>query len=111
LVCLSSTGQFLFETSPEWVSYIPRDNALWSDLKGAKTGPAAEAPDGQEYVDLVKQAAAKTGHRHAQPIRSTLVEDDGKKQRGYLYYIVTKQDLLPKSTPPAPGSPVVNDKK
>ena len=95
LSCLSSGGQFLFETSDKWMSYLPADSAKWWVIKDAKeVKPAIFAPDRQEYVDLVKRCAAQTPHyRGAQPIRSELA--DGSDS--YLYYIVTRADLSPKS--------------
>jgi len=93
--CLSDTGQFLFETSERWRSYIPADTEKWWIIKDAKKQkPAQFASDKREYVGLVKKSAATTPHyNHAQPICSVL--SDGTRI-AYVYYVVTKNDLLPK---------------
>ena len=93
--CLSDTGQFLFETSEHWSSYLPADTEKWWIIKDAKKQkPAQFASDKREYVNLVKKSAATTPHyNHAQPICSVL--SDGTRI-AYVYYVVTKNDLLPK---------------
>ena len=93
--CLSDTGQFLFETSERWLSYIPADTEKWWIIKDAKKQkPAQFASDKREYVSLVKKSAATTPHyNHTQPICSVL--SDGTRI-AYLYYVVTKNDLMPK---------------
>jgi hypothetical protein len=115
LAAVTPKGQFLFETSEAWTSYLPADAAgAWWDFKGSKeTRPAEFAKDTREYVDLIKQTAAKTpAYRKAQPICGTLKDGGGIC---YLYYVVTREDLLPKreagaakaSIPPARGTGAV----
>lgn len=95
MACLSDTGQFLFETSERWLSYIPADTEKWWIIKDAKKQkPAQFASDKREYVSLVKKSAATTPHyNHVQPICSVL--SDGTRI-AYVYYVVTRNDLLPK---------------
>ena len=98
LSCIASSGEFLFETSEQWTSYLPGDAAKWWNIKSAKEQkPAQFAPDRQEYVDLVKKSAAQTPlYTNAQPIRSVL---DPGSRTAWLFYVVTKADLVLK--PPA----------
>lgn len=93
--CLNDEGNFLFETSERWHSYIPADTANWWNIKDAiQQKPAKFATDKREYVNLVKKSAATTPHyKHTQPICSVL--NDGTRI-AYVYYIVTKNDLIPK---------------
>jgi len=45
LSCISSNGEYLFETSPQWSCYLPGDYNKWWDIKKAKqTKPAEAAP-------------------------------------------------------------------
>jgi len=98
LSCISSNGEYLFETSPQWSCYLPGDYNKWWDIKKAKqTKPAEAAPDKQEYVDLVKKSASATPFYHgAQPIRSSLKDDSQPRGAGFYFYVVTRNDLLPK---------------
>lgn len=98
LAAFSTAGEFLFETSLDWKSYIPADPNRWWEVKTAKQqGPVEFAPDKQQYVDLVKQSASKTPqYRGAQPIRSTLSDPSIVRPPVYCSYTITKQDLLPK---------------
>ena len=95
MACLTESGQFLFETSERWVSYIPADTEQWWLIKNAKQQkPAKFATDKREYVNLVKKSAATTPrYSGAQPISSVL--NDGTRI-AYVYYVVTKTDLTPK---------------
>jgi hypothetical protein len=90
-------GEFLFETSDAWTSYVPADPAgAWWECRGPKvsTAPVAFVKDTREYVNLVKAASAKTpAYRRAQPIVPTIADD---RKVCYLYYVVTDKDLLPK---------------
>ncbi|HEV7402169.1 MAG TPA: hypothetical protein VGO11_04550 [Chthoniobacteraceae bacterium] len=99
--CLGPTGEFLFETSPAWKSYLPVAADKWWDTKKTKEQqPVEEAPDKQEYVDVVKRSAALTPAYHGgQPIHSTLKEDTGRAS--FVMYTVTKADLLPKKVDPS----------
>ncbi len=96
LSCIATTGEFLFETSEQWVSYLPKNEAKWWDIKNVeKQQPARFAPDRQEYVDLVKKSAAQTPlYEGAQPVRSEIT--DGSRTQ-WLYYVVTKADLVRKT--------------
>lgn len=98
LSCISSNGEYLFETSPQWSCYLPSDYNKWWDIKKARqTKPAEAAPDKQEYVDLVKKSASSTPLYHgAQPIRSSLKDDSQPRGAGFYFYVVTRNDLLPK---------------
>jgi len=102
LSCISSNGEYLFETSPQWTCYIPGDVKKWWDIKKAKeTKPVEVAPDKQEYVDLVKKSASATPlYRGAQPIRSVL-KDEAEPRHTFYFYVVTRNDLLPKKAEPA----------
>ncbi|MCX7009667.1 MAG: DUF1266 domain-containing protein [Kiritimatiellaeota bacterium] len=93
--CLTTNELFLFETSERWTSYIPADTEQWWIIKGSKQQkPAKFATDKREYVNLVKKSAATTPrYKHTQPICSVL--SDGTRI-AYVYYVVTKQDLIPK---------------
>lgn len=96
LICVTPEGGFLFETSEAWASYIPADSGRWWELKGLKIEqrPAAFCSPKQEYVDLVREAAAKTKYyRGTQPIRSVL---DAGGRSSYIYYVVNKRDLVAK---------------
>ncbi len=99
--CLAPTGEFLFDTSPAWKSYLPAAADKWWDTGKAKEQqPVEEAPDSQEYVDKIKKAAALTPAYHGGlPIRSTLKDDTGRAN--YVMYTVTKADLLPKKVDPS----------
>jgi hypothetical protein len=95
LSCIADTGEFLFETSEQWTSYLPLDTGKWWNVKDAKEKkPVQFASDRREYVNLVKKSAATTPHyNQAQPICSVL--SDGTRL-AYVYYTVTKKDLLVK---------------
>ena len=95
LSCIASTGEFLFETSEQWTGYLPADTTKWWNIKDAKEQkPARFTTDRQQYVDLVKKSAAGTPlYNGAQPIRSEV--SDGSRS-AWLYYVVTKTDLVPK---------------
>ena len=96
-------GEYLFETSDKWNAYLPLDKQRWWDVRNIRPGAqkAKYAPNSREYVDLVKKAAqlAAPNHPRAQPIYSPLM---GEEQYGdaYLYYVVTVEDLLPKTLRP-----------
>jgi hypothetical protein len=100
--CIASTGEFLFETSEQWSCYLPGDDAKWWDIKNVKKQqPARFAPEKQEYVDLVKTSAAQTPlYAGAQPIRSDL--NDGSRIT-WIYYVVTKADLVLKQDRKTPA--------
>ncbi len=97
---IASSGEFLFETSKQWTGYIPTDAKEWWNIKEVKKQKRVEfAPDDQEYVSLVKHSASETPlYLGAQPIRSELNPGtlDGQRSPVYLYYVVTKADLVPK---------------
>ena len=93
--CIATTGEFLFETSEQWMCYLPKDAAKWWNIKNVEKQQAVRfATDKQQYVDLVKKSAAQTPlYNGAQPIRSDL--SDGSRTN-WIYYVVTKADLVPK---------------
>jgi hypothetical protein len=101
LSCISLNGQLLFESSEKWTSYIPADEKKWWVIKGAKEQqPAARAPDRQDQVDTVKKAMKETPLNHGnQPIRSNLKGVGSAGRTTYLFYIVTRADMLPKPDP------------
>jgi sugar lactone lactonase YvrE len=93
-------GEYLFETSDRWIAYLPLNSQRWWDVRSIRPGTqkAQYVKDSREYVDRVQKAAqqAVPGHPKARPITSPLA---GQNKRGdsYLYYIVTVEDLLPKT--------------
>ena len=93
--CIASTGEFLFETSEQWMCYLPKDAAKWWNIKSIEKQQAVRfAPDRQQYVDLVKQSAAQTPlYNGAQPIRSEM--SDGSRTN-WIFYVVKKANLVPK---------------
>lgn len=90
---IANSGEFLFETSEQWTCYLPGDAAKWWNIKNTKEQkPAQFATDRQQYVDTVKKSAAQTPlYASAQPIRSIL---DPGERTAWLYYVVTKADLM-----------------
>ena len=99
--CIASGGEFLFETTEQWMGYIPADKENWWNIKNPKEEkPVRFAPDEQQSVGHVKRAAAKTPlYRDAQPVKGE-VSDEPKAV--FIYHVVTKLDLVPKK--PAPVS-------
>jgi hypothetical protein len=95
LSAISSNGEFLFETSEQWTGYVPADEAKWWVIKEPKEQkPVKFAPDSQEYVDRVKHSASQTPlYEGIQPIRSMVKNAVGAT---WVYYVVTKADLIPK---------------
>jgi hypothetical protein len=106
---LSDKGEVLLETSDAWKGYVPAARETWWDTssKDLKHEPAQYCPDGREYVDQVKAAAARALPKHpaVRPIYSPLGD-------GFLAYVVTVEDLAPKKgEDDATDSPVVKGKK
>lgn len=96
MTCVSPRGEFLFETSEAWLSYLPADTAKWWDVRApnVQSKPAEFASNKREYVDQVKQSAEQSGvYRKTQPISSVLT--DGTRIC-HIYHIVTREDLMPK---------------
>jgi hypothetical protein len=101
IACYAPTGEFLFETSLAWKSFLPAATDKWWDTRKTKdVQPVEEAPDSQEYVSLVKAGAALTpAYMGSQPIRSTLKDETARLN--YVMYTVAKGDLLPKKIDPS----------
>lgn len=99
LSAISPNGEFLFETSERWMSYVPADVDKWWVIKGAKEEkPSTPAVEGDEYIGLVKKSASTTPlYQGAQPIHATI---EAVKRGSFLYYVVTKEDLVPKPRKP-----------
>lgn len=95
LVAHSTKGEFLFETSEKWMSYLPADPEKWWEVKDLKLQkPSEPAPDNQEYLYMIKKAAAGTPHyRGTQPIHTSVTAG---AYMAYLYYVVTKENLVSK---------------
>ena len=99
----TAEGEYLFETCDDWNAYLPVDETRWWDIEKKRPGQqkAKYAPSRQEYVGRVKKAAqeAVPNLPTGQPITSPLKGEE-KYADAYLYYAVTREDLLPKKSPP-----------
>ena len=95
LSAISTDGEFLFETSEQWMAYIPADEKKWWEIKNPKEQKQAVLiTQNRQYIDLIRRSADATPHyRGTPPIHSPL---QAGPRLAFLYYIVTRQDLIPK---------------
>lgn len=108
MVFLTEDDQYLFETSTDWTGYLPPDQERWWDVKNqtiTQQQKAVYTLDTREYVREAKKAMSQvtSSFRIGQPICSPLqnTQPVGKEIRPaylptYVYYVVSKSDLLPK---------------
>jgi len=112
MVFFTREGEYLFQTSDDWIAYLPKDKQQWWNVRNIKpeTQKARYAPDSREYVNLIQNAAEKAlpTFPKARPIYSPM---KGESQYGdaYLYHVLTVEDLLPKK-PPAKDEPLSPDR-
>lgn len=100
---VAPTGEFLFESSLDWIAYVPKNHDKWWDIKNVKE----QAPvtffnePNNEYVKLVRQSASKTPtYRGTLPIHNPIKDESLAKPPSYCYHIVTKEDVMPKPAAP-----------
>jgi hypothetical protein len=109
LMAVAASGEFLFETSEEWHSYIPKDHGKWWDIKDLKEEQNARFQTNPVvYMPTLQRTAAKMPYyRGTLPI-ANLLRDEGKDKKPptYCYHKVTRQDLLPKKLAPIPNPAV-----
>jgi hypothetical protein len=104
LAVVSDKNEFLFESSPDWQCYIPKSHDKWWEVKTAiKKEPVQVYQEGKEYVDLVKQSASKSPYYHGTlPIHNPSKDEKLVNAPSYTYYLVRKDDLMPKKAEPTP---------
>ena len=98
LNCQNKDGQYLFCSSRKWRGYAPSNpNEWWKLPKKSQTRPAIKVKNSREYTDLVKKVANSVkGSVVSQPIASKVSTED--KTGGYLLYVITEKDLIPKAS-------------
>jgi hypothetical protein len=109
LMAVAATGEFLFETSEGWHSYIPKDHNKWWDIKDLKEEQNAQFQrKAVVYMPNLQRTASKMPYyRGTLPIANVLRDEaKDKTPPTYCYHKVTRQDLLPKQLAPIP-SPAV----
>ena len=94
----------MFSTTDKWNSYIPANTERWWEVgAGTERGrlltkQATYVTESREYVPLISKIIADTPNTPSlKPITSVLKPASGVG--GYLYYIVTEDDLKPKVVP------------